>query len=113
LLGFENILLTLSNTVSSTSYAYFGELIVRINMYINENNGNIRLGAFIKTGGLLLFSWILLLKSNKYNFLTYAFIYLCILLVLFRNTDLVLIRYFFYMHLYICVFYSYCLETPI
>jgi hypothetical protein len=95
-IGQENILLILSQILMETNYSVISEIIIRINEYVYLNNGDIQLGEFIKLSGFFLISWILLLYSNKYNLLSSSFIYLMMILILFRNTDLVLIRYFFY-----------------
>ena len=60
---------------------------------VNSRNGVTMNKLYV---GFFLISWILLLYSNKYNLLSSSFIYLMMILILFRNTDLVLIRYFFY-----------------
>lgn len=103
-IGNYNILLILSDLFKETSYIFLSEIMIRINMYIFKNDGNIMLGAYVKMCLFALLSFILYLYSNKYNFISISFIYLIMLLLLFRNTDLVLIRYFFYAQFYYGIF---------
>jgi hypothetical protein len=99
IIGNENILLYLTY-LPDTSFESMNFIIQKSYILLDKNDGDLRLRAIIEILTIFILVAIVFFKDREYALIglkiLYIYIFFFSLLIIFRNTDLLLLRYSFY-----------------